>query len=94
MMSSFDIAVQAARTDSLKHVFVQMWPDARTSLVDDLLVFEKIDTKTRTAVGSLLLALISGMTVQYLIDPEGTPTAEDLTLAMKTIAKAFGERKG
>jgi hypothetical protein len=31
----------------------------------------------------LLLALTSGMTVQYLIDPKGAPAADDLTLAMK-----------
>jgi AcrR family transcriptional regulator len=94
MMASFEIAVQATRTDALKRVFVQTWPDARNSLVDDFLVVDKLDPKTRTAIGSLLLALISGMTVQYLIDPEGAPTADDLTLAMKTMAKAFGEKKG
>ena len=93
MMASFDIAVQAARTDELKRVFVQMWPHARASLVDDFLVVDKLDPRARIAVGGLLLALISGMTVQYLIDPDGAPTADDLTLGMKTIAKAFAQKR-
>lgn len=92
-LASFDIAVQAARSPQLQQIFVQTWPEARAGLVDDFLVLDKADAKTRTAVGGLLLALISGMTVQYLVDAKGAPTADDLTLAMKTIAKAFGEKK-
>ena len=59
-------------------------------------VFEfhrNLDPKTRRAVGSLLLALMSGVTVQVLLDPKSAPTADDLTLGMKTVAKAF-TRKG
>ena len=92
MMASFDSAVQAARSDDLKQIFVDIWPDARVSLVEDFLGADKIDPKARTAVGGLLLALISGMTVQYLIDPKGAPTADDLTLAMKVIGKAFADK--
>ena len=92
MMASFDIAVQATRSDELKRMFVEIWPDARKSLADDFLVLDKVDAKAKSAVGGLLLALISGMTVQSLIDPEGAPTAEDLTLAMKTIGKAFADK--
>ena len=61
----------------------------RNELPNDFLDLDKIDAKTRRAVGGLLLALISGITVQYLLDPKGTPNADELTLAMKTIAKAF-----
>jgi AcrR family transcriptional regulator len=92
MMASFDSAVQAARADDLKQIFVSIWPDARMSLVDDFFVADKIEPKARMAVGGLLLALISGMTVQYLIDPKGAPTADDLTLAIKTIGKAFADK--
>jgi hypothetical protein len=50
---------------------------------------EGVDERTRKAVGGLLLALISGMTMQQLLDPDGAPTAEDLTLAMQTMASLF-----
>jgi len=92
MLASADIAMEAPRSDELKAVFTQAWPDARASLPDDFLLPGHVDAKTRTAVGGLLLAMISGMTVQYLIDPKGAPSADDLTLAMKTIAKAFADK--
>jgi hypothetical protein len=64
----------------------------RTGLVDDFLGPASMDGKTRKAVGGLLLALLSGMTVQYLLDPKGAPTADELTLAMKTIGRAFAAK--
>ncbi|MEO7222002.1 MAG: TetR/AcrR family transcriptional regulator [Devosia sp.] len=88
LLVSFDIAVQAARTPELQAIFAASYRDVRPGLVDDFLGVE-LDGKTRKAVGGLLLALLSGMTVQYLLDPEGAPTADELTLAMKTIGRAF-----
>ena len=58
-------------------------------------VFEfhrNLGPKTRRAVGSLFLALMSGVTVQALLDPKGAPTADDLTLGVKTVAKAFTQK--
>ncbi len=89
MTASFEIAVQAVRSDELKAIFAATYPEVRTELPNDFLEIEGLDPKTRRAVGGLLLALISGVTVQYLLDPKGVPTADELTLAMKTIAKAF-----
>lgn len=88
-LASIDIAVQAARSNELGKIFIETWPMARLGLVDDFVVLEDADERTRRAVGGLLLALISGLTIQYVIDPDGTPDADDLTLAMKTIARAF-----
>jgi hypothetical protein len=38
------------------------------------------------AVGSLHQALVSGVLVQWLIDPERAPSAEDLARALRAIA--------
>ena len=92
MIASFEIAVQAARSDELKAIFAATYPMVRNELPDDFLEIDRLDPKTRRAVGGLLLAIISGVTVQVLLDPEGAPTADDLTLAMKTIAKAFTDK--
>ena len=81
--------MQAARSDELKAIFANAYEQVRLDLPDDFLDIAQIDPKTRRAVGSLLLALMSGITVQVLLDPKGAPNADDLTLAMKTIAKAF-----
>ncbi len=93
LLVSFDIAVQAARAPALQSIFAASYKDVRPGLVDDFLGIDGIDAKTRKAVGGLLLALLSGMTVQYLLDPEGAPTADELTLAMKTIGRAFAAKE-
>jgi AcrR family transcriptional regulator len=92
LLVSFDIAVQAARAPELQAIFAATYPDVRTGLVDDFLGIDGLDAKTRKAVGGLLLALLSGMIVQYLLDPQGAPTADELTLAMKTIGRAFAAK--
>jgi AcrR family transcriptional regulator len=89
MMASFDIGVQAARSPELQAIFAEAYEQVRHDMPEDFLDVTGLDPKTRRAVGSLLLALMSGVTVQVLLDPKGAPTADDLTLAMKTIAKAF-----
>ncbi|MEO6012571.1 MAG: TetR/AcrR family transcriptional regulator [Devosia sp.] len=89
LLASFEIGVAASRSDPLKAIFATAYADVRKELPEDFMDAEALDPKTRRAVGSLLLAIISGMTIQYLLDPEGTPTADELTLAMKTVAKAF-----
>jgi hypothetical protein len=38
------------------------------------------------AVGSIHQALLSGVLVQWLIDPDSAPSAADLTLGLRTIA--------
>ena len=88
-IASFEIGVQAVRSPELRAIFAEVYEGVRRDLPEDFLDPEKLDAKTRRAVGSLLLAIISGVTVQVLLDPEGAPTADELTLAMKTIAKAF-----
>ena len=89
LLASFEIATRAERSEDLKAIFAETYIEVRNELPDDFLDLDKIDAKTRRAVGGLLLALISGITVQYLLDHKGTPNADELTLAMKTIAKAF-----
>jgi AcrR family transcriptional regulator len=55
-----------------------------------------IDPETQpeqaAAVGSIFQALLSGLLVQALVDPDRTPTAEQLTEGMRTIAKVFSAK--
>jgi hypothetical protein len=90
LLASYEIAAQAVRSPELKAIFVAAWRDVRSDLPQDFIDVEGLDAKTVRAVGGVLLALISGLTVQHLIDPAGTPGPGDLVLGIKTIAKAFG----
>jgi AcrR family transcriptional regulator len=94
MQASLEIGVAASRSDELKSIFAKAWAEVRDELPADFLGPQDLDPSTRRAVGSLLLALISGMTMQVLLDPEGAPTADELTVAMRTIAQAFGGTSG
>ncbi|MBE1484564.1 TetR/AcrR family transcriptional regulator [Plantactinospora soyae] len=43
-----------------------------------------------SAVGSLVMAVITGLTVQCLLDPERAPSGSDLVAAIRTIEEAAG----
>jgi AcrR family transcriptional regulator len=71
-------------------------PEVRAAIADGLedgrllwarfLYPQTEDTATLRAVGSLYQALISGVLVQYLVDPDRAPTAADLASALRKIA--------
>lgn len=88
--ASFEIGVRAIRSDELKAIFAQTYAEVRQELPRDIFDVESIDARTRTAIGGVLLALISGVGIQYALDPKGAPSPDDLVLALKAIGKAFG----
>jgi AcrR family transcriptional regulator len=52
------------------------------------------DKGTARAVGSLHQALLSGVLVQWLIDPGRAPSAADLATALQAIARQLGADQG
>ncbi|MEV4724891.1 TetR/AcrR family transcriptional regulator [Micromonospora humida] len=52
---------------------------------------ENVPEETRRAVGSFLLALMTGLTVQRLLDPEAAPSGRDLAEALRVIVGAVNE---
>ncbi|QDY07383.1 MULTISPECIES: TetR/AcrR family transcriptional regulator [Micromonospora] len=49
---------------------------------------ENVSEETRKAVGSFLLALMTGLTVQRLLDPEAAPSGKELAAALRLIIGA------
>ena len=47
------------------------------------------DAKTQHAIGSVMLAITSGLIAQKLIDPERAPGADDILLAFQYVADAL-----
>ncbi|MDQ1289366.1 MAG: hypothetical protein QG622_2932 [Actinomycetota bacterium] len=43
------------------------------------------DERVAKAVGSLVLAIVSGLSVQWLLDPDDAPTAAELVAALRTV---------
>ena len=73
-----DPQVRAAVADGIE--------DARAFWAQALYGIDPADRREARAVGSLHQALISGVLVQWLIDPDRAPSPADLAAAMAAIA--------
>lgn len=87
-LASFEGFLQAERSATLRAQLAIGHQLARSGLAASLLHKDEAtisETEART-VGSFLLAIFSGLIVQWLIDPEHAPSARDLSDALRTIA--------
>lgn len=55
---------------------------------------ENVTEETRKAIGSFLLALMIGLTVQRLLDPEAAPSGKELAAALRLIIGAVHDTAG
>lgn len=65
--------------------------EARIGLADDFAAADA-DAETKRAVGSLKLAVTTGVIAQWLVDPKRAPSPDDIVKAFQAIGAAF-ERK-
>jgi len=80
--------------------FEKHWRDLAAAVASDrqlsLASFENAatdaDAETKRAVGSLMLAVTTGVIAQWLVDPERSPTPDDIVKAFHAIADAFGRK--
>jgi hypothetical protein len=93
-VASFEAFVQSERSPELRAQLAdgyersRLWMASRLLQIDDAAVPDR----AAHAVGSLLLALQAGLAAQWLLDPERSPTAGELTEAMGTIFGVAGAR--
>jgi len=90
-VASFEALVQAERSPEVRAAMADAVERARvglTGLFDQLA--EPIDEHTARTVGSFYQALLSGVMVQWLLDPERAPSGRDLAEAIRTIARSVG----
>jgi AcrR family transcriptional regulator len=90
-VASFEALVQAERSPEVRASLAAAIERARIGLVALFQqVEEPIDEHTARTVGSFYQALLSGVMVQWLLDPERAPSGRDLAEALKTIAGSVG----
>jgi hypothetical protein len=87
--ASIDVAAQSDHIPELKALLANGPQSARTG---NVALFEGVDEDTvdeheARAMGGFYQALISGVLIQWLVDPTRAPTAEDLTEALRSIAQ-------
>ena len=85
-LATFDIFTVAQRDPQVRAAVADGIEDARAFWAQSLYGVDPADSRRARAVGSLHQALVSGVLVQWLIDPGRAPNPADLAQAMLTIA--------
>jgi AcrR family transcriptional regulator len=85
-LATFDIFTVAQRDPEVRAAVAAGIDDARIFWAQTLYGVDPADERRARAIGSLHQALVSGVMVQWLIDPERAPTPADLAQALPAIA--------
>jgi AcrR family transcriptional regulator len=84
-LATFDIFSVAQRDPDVRAALADGLEDARAFWAQMIYGVDASDRQAR-AIGSLHQALVSGVLVQWLIDPERTPSPAELAAGMRAIA--------
>ena len=85
-LATFDIFTVAQRDPDVRAAVADGLEDARTFWARMLYGVDAADEQQARAIGSLHQALVSGVLVQWLIDPGRAPSPAELALGMRAIA--------
>ncbi|HVV25168.1 MAG TPA: TetR/AcrR family transcriptional regulator [Pseudonocardiaceae bacterium] len=90
-LATVEAAIQAEHSPPLRELVAGAMQEGRTGLAAGLLGVpeDSLDARQR-AVGSVQLALMSGVLVQRLIDPDRAPRAEDIVTGIAGLAGLSG----
>jgi AcrR family transcriptional regulator len=90
--ATFDVASVAQRDPQVRAAVAQGFEDGRALWASAVYGLEGHgdDQPVARAVGSPHQALLSGLLIQWLIDPDRAPSAADLTAALQAITRQLG----
>lgn len=93
-VSSFEAFARAERSPELREQLAEGQEQGRYGLVALFRGIEEGAVREREArtVGSFYLALVSGLMVQWLVDPERAPSGADVAEALRTITGDAADR--
>jgi AcrR family transcriptional regulator len=93
-LATFDIFTVAQRDPQVRAAVADGIEDGRAFWAQALYGVDPADQQQARAVGSLHQALVSGVLVQWLIDPDRAPSPADLAQAMAAIAAQLTAESG
>jgi AcrR family transcriptional regulator len=87
-LASVEAAVEAEHNPKVRELMVAALREGRSGLAAGLVGVpeSELDENDVRSIGSLQLALMSGVLVQWILDPENAPTAENLTDALLSLS--------
>lgn len=87
-LASVEAAVEAEHNPRVRELMVNALREGRSGLAAGLLGIPEgeLDDKAIHSIGSVQLALMSGVLVQHLLDPDHAPSADNITDALVSLA--------
>ncbi len=88
-LASVEAAVEAEHNPRVRELMTAALREGRSGLAAGLVGVQEdqLDDKDIRSIGSVQLALMSGVLVQHLLDPDNAPTAENLTDALLSLSE-------
>ncbi|WP_459716026.1 TetR/AcrR family transcriptional regulator [Actinophytocola sp. KF-1] len=87
-LASVEAAVEAEHNPRVRELMTAALREGRSGLAAGLVGVpeDELDDTDVRSIGSVQLALMSGVLIQHLLDPDRAPTAEDVTDALLSLA--------
>jgi AcrR family transcriptional regulator len=87
-LASVEAAVEAEHSPRVRELMVAALREGRSGLAAGLVGVpeSELDDKDLRTIGSFQLALMSGVLLQWILDPDNAPTAENLTDALLALS--------
>lgn len=93
LVAASESLTQAERSPEVRAQIAAAYEAARPQLAADLHGISgaagSADAATARAVGSVHMALVAGLTQQWLIDPEHAPSASEIAAGLRAIARSL-----
>jgi AcrR family transcriptional regulator len=92
LVASTEAFTQAERAPEIREQIAAAYERARPEMAARLHGIDAdADPETARAVGSVHMALVAGLTQQWLIDPDHAPSASDVAVGLRLIAQRLEE---
>ena len=90
LVASTEALAQAERFPGIRQQIAEAFEQSRTEMAADLHGIDGADdSEVARAVGSVHMALIAGLTQQWLVDPERAPSAREVATGLRAIAQSL-----
>ncbi|MFF2925471.1 TetR/AcrR family transcriptional regulator [Streptomyces celluloflavus] len=90
LVAAVEAYAQAERSPEIRQQIADALERSRPQLAADLHGLDaESDEETARAVGSVHMALIAGLTQQWLADPERAPSSREVALGLRAIARGL-----
>ncbi|MCI2417304.1 hypothetical protein MOQ72_07700 [Saccharopolyspora sp. K220] len=92
-LASVEAAVHAEHSPRIRELLTQGMREGRSGLAAGLLDIpeDAVDNQTLRTIGALQLALMSGLLMQWTLDPDHAPTEHDITQGLIGLAARISD---